>query len=385
MTGKVYNMAERMADSGAGHIEDSGFGPQVLVIADDLTGTLDSAVAFAGPGRRVCVARRVEAVPQALATGAAVIAVNTASREIPEAEALARLQGLFAMLDLGAVPLVFKKVDSRLKGHVAAESRAVAQAAGAARILALPAIPDMGRVQQGGQITGTGVDRPIDIADRFGGGARDGIEVPEAGSDAEIDACVAGAPGGTLWAGARGLAFALARARFGAAGQGAVPFLPAPAIFALGSRDPITVVQAEELADHAPRICAPDGLLQPGGAGAPLTLVQLTDGGAGRPAREAGADFAHGVAALVRESGTRFLLASGGETADAILDRLGIDVVDVMAELAPGLPVCSAPASWGSFLIATKSGGFGAPDLLCRLAGWVGQEESGAPAEPRKT
>jgi uncharacterized protein YgbK (DUF1537 family) len=92
----------------------------VLIIADDLTGALDSAVALTGAAHRCVVARRPSDVPAALAERPDVLSVSTASRE---GSATAARAAVMAAVDaVGVMPkLVFKKVDSRLKGHVAGE------------------------------------------------------------------------------------------------------------------------------------------------------------------------------------------------------------------------------------------------------------------------
>jgi len=59
---------------------------KTLIVADDLTGALDSAVTFAGMGLRCTVARRPADIPAAMATAPDVLSVSTASREgSPEA------------------------------------------------------------------------------------------------------------------------------------------------------------------------------------------------------------------------------------------------------------------------------------------------------------
>ncbi len=351
--------------------------PEILIIADDLTGALDSAVAFVRSGRRVHVARGVSYIAEALAAAPDVLAVSTASRECSEGEALERMAGVAAAIDPCAAPIVMKKVDSRLKGHVAAETRALACAARRDRIVALPAIPEMGRVQCAGMLTGEGIEHPVDISACFPHCA----EVPDITSDADLDAAVQGLAPDTLWAGARGLAFALARATFGP-GDAAAPALAAPAVFALGSRDPITLRQAEWLGrDHAV-YPAPNGAVEACALHNSVLAVQVTGGDSERPAAEVGAVFADGIARLAETVTPGAILASGGETADAILNRLGIGVLEVEAELAPGVPVCVAEAGWGKLRMATKSGGFGAPDLLIRIAGSV-DRESGARRKAR--
>ena len=338
--------------------------PDVLVIADDLTGALDSGVAFAGAGRRVSVARRVEDLPDVLAGAPDVAVVSTGTREADAATARARMAEVVAALDPASVRLVFKKVDSRLKGPVGAEVGVLAEAMPGRRPVAVPAIPSMVRVQAGGQLTGMGIETPIGIAARFDGP----VDVPDAQSDADLDRIVA-ARSGALWIGARGLAFALARALYGAAGGGRTPPPAHPFLLAVGSRDPITLAQVEHLSHRVPVHAAPDGRIRGVPPRAPILAVHLTHGGTGRAPMAAGSDFAEGIATIMRQHRPAALLASGGETANAILDRLGIGTLDLLSEIAPGLPVCEARAPWGILTVMTKSGGFGGPGLLAEIAG----------------
>src|SRR5262245_11514476 len=75
---------------------------RVLIIADDLTGALDSAVTMTGTGLRCVVARRPRDVAAALWREPDVLAVSTASREGGEAAARAAVA---AALDaVGRVP-----------------------------------------------------------------------------------------------------------------------------------------------------------------------------------------------------------------------------------------------------------------------------------------
>ena len=56
--------------------------PWLAIIADDLTGALDTAAPFAASPRGVAVASRPGALAAALAADADVVAVSTRSREI---------------------------------------------------------------------------------------------------------------------------------------------------------------------------------------------------------------------------------------------------------------------------------------------------------------
>ncbi len=338
--------------------------PRLLIIADDLTGALDAAAPFAAAGMVTRVARR----PQALAAldGAEVMALSTASRQGSVTAARASIEALAPWLMRIRPERVFKKVDSRLKGHVSAETAVLARLLGCNRVLACPAVPELGRVVRAGRVEGAGVDRPIDVAAAFSGAAAE-VDTPPAATAADLDAILDRAGPDQLLAGARGLSAALAR-RMGRGGAQPVPPPVGRLMMAIGSRDPVTLAQIEALTGAAVAT-APDGHLPTDVADrlrGPLVLLRLTGSG-DDPA--AGRRFATGTAALVDALAPKVLFACGGETADALLDALDIDSLTLGGEMAPGMP-------WGradgrDLAVITKSGGFGAADLLARLAAAV--------------
>src|SRR5690606_6291613 len=63
---------------------------RVAVIADDLTGALDTAAPFAACGASVAVATAPQHLPEVLRRGDEVVVVNTRSRHLPD-EAAARV------------------------------------------------------------------------------------------------------------------------------------------------------------------------------------------------------------------------------------------------------------------------------------------------------
>lgn len=135
---------------------------RLCIIADDLTGALDAAAPFAGRGLCVRVALDPGATAMVVAQNPDVMAVSTRSRDGDEDAARAAMAQVLAALPPG--PQLMKKVDSRLKGHVAAELAVLAPPA----MLVAPAIPDFGRITRDGQVRGFGVATPIDIRDRLG-------------------------------------------------------------------------------------------------------------------------------------------------------------------------------------------------------------------------
>jgi uncharacterized protein YgbK (DUF1537 family) len=351
---------------------------RVLIVADDLTGALDSAVTLTAAGLRTVVARRPADVSEAMRRRPDVLAVSTASRE---GSAEAARDAVAAVADaIGTMPeLVFKKVDSRLKGHVAAESAVLAARSGRTRALVAPAIPAQGRIVAGGLLTGMGVAAPIDVAAAVAGSGL-GLAVPDAGDDADLDAALARAMEGApvLLVGAAGLAAAVGRRIAPGAGRRPAPALGAPILLAIGSHDPITLAQVGRIAGRADVAfgLAPDGACPPAAAGARAQVVRLVPAeGLPFDARRAGERFAEGIAQLVSAGRFRTLLACGGETADAILGALGTGVFDIEGEVLPGVPVSAMMLDGRRIQLVTKSGGFGGVDALASLVEAAGSLE----------
>jgi 3-dehydrotetronate 4-kinase len=71
------------------------------------------------------------------------------------------------------------------------------------------------------------------------------------------------------------------------------------------------------------------------------------------------------IAGGLIEAGVRRLIVAGGETAGAVVGRLGIPAFQVGPELAPGVPVLRS-LGYGKLelLMALKSGNFGASDFF---------------------
>lgn len=337
--------------------------PHLALIADDLSGALDSAAPFAGAGK-VVVASHPSALEAALGERPDIVAVSTRSREVSPEEALARVRAVLRQMP--AETRLFKKIDSRLKGNIVAELTAFE----GAPLLVAPAIPEFGRVVVDGCLTGFGVAHPIGVASVLGDHAAR-AHIPDVQSAEDMQAAVAALAVGEVPVGARGLAQALRAAMPGV--TPGITSLPGPICFAVGSSDPITLAQIAALRRHhatvqvieAPSGAVPEGIKPD----APVTLVQVVPG-AKATRDEVARRFAKGVARTVADRGT--LLVSGGATAEAVLDALGIEVLTIEGEVLPGLPCCRV----GNRCIISKSGGFGAEDALLRLLHMTRLQES---------
>lgn len=326
------------------------------IIADDLTGALDAAAPFAMRGISTAVALNIDALPQAIATGARIVGVSTDSREISPKEANAAVGAALAALPVGTP--IFKKVDSRLKGNVAAELDAIPHR----QSLVVPAIPAFGRWMKSGAIGGFGVTEPIIVSDRLGRHAVSAI-IPDVAEQSDIERALQNTF--DLPIGARGLAEAMA-ASMAPEGIGAEITLPqGPVYCVIGSTDPITVAQLDRLRAAGPDIryiAAPNGHGTPSAPNSKLTIIQATPGTSPADGKTVAAALGRTLATLSPPAGA-LLILSGGATAQVILEQLGITVLELLGEALPGLPIARA----GGLTVITKSGGFGDPDTLSSL------------------
>ncbi|SOC07701.1 Uncharacterized protein YgbK [Rhodobacter sp. JA431] len=338
---------------------------KAVVIADDLTGALDSSVAFAERGFRTICALSLSHFAQALERDVDVVALSTGSRELPPQRAAARLAKVADLLN--AHPLAkdavrLKKIDSRLKGHVALESLALRR--GDEPIVLCPAIPVLGRIVCDGVLQGAGVATPLAVRDCAGLPHAVVLEAPTQDS---LEHALADHQGPALYVGAAGLATALARRLAPSPGPAPSIPLPRPALYAIGSRDPVTLAQIADFAE----IAAPNGELA---AALPETpsqdpeVIRIVPGPTTISGTQAKATFAQTIAARISATHPATLLACGGETGGAILGLLGCGLVEVLGEALPGLPVSRALDGPEGLVLVTKSGGFGTPDTLSRLA-----------------
>lgn len=339
---------------------------KLAIIADDLTGALDTSTPFVAAGLRVAVAIGLDGIAAALASGADIVAINTASRALPQADATARTIAAATALRDANPPILFKKIDSRLKGHPGAQAHAVADASARSALIVAPAIPDQQRPTLNGCVTGRGVDAPIPIAPLFAHPSRP-VTVIDAQSQADLDRLVATQDWSTTLAvGARGLGIAFAN-RLGHPTI-AAPFQPdAKTLFALGSRDPITAAQIARLAQAGiPVRDAPAGLVSLDGT--PLPLVVRCSGPLTDAPEIVAERFAAGLLTLVTTEQPATIVTGGGDTVLALLQALGITMIEPQGEAAPGLPWFWITAPDRRRLrCVVKSGGFGDTEVLASL------------------
>ena len=123
---------------------------KLLVIADDLTGANEVAVQFAKKGIATLVVLDWQQDWKVYSNEFQVVAVNTDSRHVSAKEAQLRMKTVLDFANSWQIPYCYKKIDSTLRGNVAAELDILRTRLGAGKIMLVPANPSMGRtVEQG--------------------------------------------------------------------------------------------------------------------------------------------------------------------------------------------------------------------------------------------
>ncbi|MEQ2442522.1 four-carbon acid sugar kinase family protein [Pseudoflavonifractor sp. CLA-AP-H29] len=116
-----------------------------LIVADDFTGANDTGVQLKRRGVPTSVVFSSDFIAS---EGSFVL--DTESRALGPEEAAAAVRAGLKGVDLTSFGRVMKKVDSTLRGSVAAEIKAVDQLYGSELVVFAPALPDLGRTTVGG-------------------------------------------------------------------------------------------------------------------------------------------------------------------------------------------------------------------------------------------
>ena len=401
--------------------------PDMVIIADDLSGAADCGIACASAGHETIVVLGER--PDEPACGVLAIDADTRGRSRAEAAAeTARLTRLHAPPGRR----LFRKLDSTLRGHVAAELAAllaVRRESGPAVILLAPAFPATGRTTRDGiqRLDGLPLqDTTIWQRERMPGtsslpemlahadlrtvvlglesirspGLQGTIEAMSASADvlicdAETDddlfhlASAAAALGPSLvWAGAAGLAAGCARllprTRTARSSISSVGFeaVRGPVLFVVGSLSAVSARQVAALSAHpgiellvvSPAVLR-DGCASPAWRQTEDALDRAL--GLGDVvmclANEQDADpreglvLCHALARLAAPHAARIgaLVSAGGETARAVLLALGATGLRLLGEIEAGVPLAVTEGN-RSIPVVTKAGAFGRDDTFLR-------------------
>lgn len=398
-----------------------------LILADDLTGAADCAIAF---GRR----GQAAAVTWGDVSGASdhqlpVLAYDAASRGMTAADAASRHAESLTHLGAPGCTL-FKKIDSTLRGQPAAETRAALDylkaTIGAGFGVFAPAFPATGRTTVDGRILVKGApleDAEVwqrdhtypnaDLADVLATAGIRGEKVSLATirggdlksvfaklaaegdvvacCDAETDddlhriaAASLHASPATFFIGSAGLAHALASLDAGTATAPLrIPASEKGTLIVVGSVAGASRVAARKLQDtgtvkHFP--VTPEMLLDastPARATLAADVAKHLASGAdalveimmeGELNMALGPKLADGLAATLESVAPHMgaFAATGGETAAALLSRFGVNGIRLADEIEPGVSLGQTLGAF-SVPIATKAGAFGDEMSLIRI------------------
>ncbi len=388
----------------------------VAIIADDLTGATDSAALFAQKGFSTSISLTRTANYQA-----DVVSISTDSRDIPVETAIDRVRTATASigrLETGKPVLIYKKLDSALRGHLRAELLATMVEAGIDRAVVAPALPSEERTTRNGRqyihgvpleessfgnlgissdivATLRGCDErfPVTLVSRgdlraMGPAAfeRPGIFVADARTDDDLDLIAKHArrTAVPLLAGSAGLARAIVRtANWRPAVQ--LPSQPrftrGPILVIAGTMHGSTARQIDFAAAHGVSVIRPaqSAISEPDGSIAEFAneVAVALEAGQDVIATTSGLEqstlgpfaVADRMSQLVEVNAIRDLVGgvmlTGGDVAAAVCARLGATAIGLRGEVLPAIP-------WGflvdgrapGLLLVTKAGSFGTPRTI---------------------
>jgi 4-hydroxythreonine-4-phosphate dehydrogenase len=152
-------------------------------------------------------------------------------------------------------------------------------------------------------------------------------------------------------------------------------------VFAVGSRAVQSAEQIESLMQEpgTAMLRAPNGRLSGDEIPAAQNLVlKATTGNAGEEgdASQVAADMAKLAIDAVRRTHAQALVATGGDTAVAVLMASGNPALQVLGDLMPGIPYARIRADGAPLWLVTKAGGFGGRDTFRQIARRLRSESS---------
>ncbi|MCR4657449.1 MAG: four-carbon acid sugar kinase family protein [Lachnospiraceae bacterium] len=119
---------------------------KLLIVADDLTGGLDSGVQLAKQGISVCVDPDACVRETLTEVNAQVLVAVCETRHLTPDDAYKAVYRAVSLGKQAGIEYVYKKTDSALRGNIGAELGAALDAGGAATLAFLPAYPAMNRL-----------------------------------------------------------------------------------------------------------------------------------------------------------------------------------------------------------------------------------------------
>ena len=354
-------------------------------LADDLSGALDAGAAFFRTGRRVRTVLDGE-LPDAW-TGE-VVALTTETRNVSANVAGKKVREVLERARARGARLLFKKIDSTMRGPVAAELGALLAAMPDVRVLFSPANPAAGRTVRDGVLYVRGVPvnetefgrdpvwpvRASGLKESLGEAMGERVTIADAETQEDLERAVARMrEKGEAWVavGSGALAVAVAGKRIRREEAKALP--AGPGLVVCGSGHPLNRIQAERLRSER-GVSVQEVRLHGGGVAPPGELgaggVLMVEAARGESAAALRAIVGAAKEAIDR-GGVRKIFVTGGETAFALGRELGVRELELWEEIETGVCGCEAERRGEKMWIAVKPGGFGNEETWVKVWDWL--------------
>lgn len=397
-----------------------------IILADDLSGAMEVAAVFHRHRwrPRIPFATAIESN----AAPGAINVISTETRNERPAAARQTLAALLATFPSANAGLLFKKIDSTMRGPVGAELAALRDAHPGRPVFITPANPVAGRVVRNGilYLDGAPITRspfrndpvcPVchdDIATlilanggetlapalaalplvtlredttgcaafiRENTNAGRTLFACDAETAADLDALVQAAHLAheqPILVGSGALAASLAATMPGTASDPGIPRIPhSPVLFACGSMHPLSRRQMQQLnlplhtlhfdcnAAHSVVQNITNELARIGSAAFVLEPDQPVTAAHWLEVTT------RTVAAIHSRQRIGALFVTGGETARSVCQRLGGSALELLGEIEQGVAAARLDTATGPILVITKPGGFGDDRTLVRVQQWL--------------
>ncbi|MDD3253980.1 MAG: four-carbon acid sugar kinase family protein [Lachnospiraceae bacterium] len=122
---------------------------ELLIIADDFTGALDTGVQFTKRGAKTCVVTDPDIDYTKLDADVKVLSLDAETRHLDAGQAYEVVARVVRAARRANVPYIYKKTDSALRGNIGAELAALCEEAGET-VHFVPAFPQCGRTTKNG-------------------------------------------------------------------------------------------------------------------------------------------------------------------------------------------------------------------------------------------
>ena len=393
----------------------SDMNDKLLILADDLTGSLDTGVQLSKKGYEVTVLAANTGIPADFK--ADVLVINTDTRHMKSTDAYRIISDLVKDAMSAGFRRFYKKTDSGLRGNVGAELSALLKESGQKTLSFVPAWPKMGRITKNGihyvngrplsesifakdvrnPVKESRIDRlihlhadvPVSLNKET-----EGIAVYDCTSDEEMETLAAkifaDPQSPLIAAGCAGLLEKYPPCPGIADSTIQCEGLSEELIVLSGSMNEVTLKQLQYAEDHnACRVHLPVHKILRGEwnqtdteqfvssflheTKIPLAVIDTldetvtADDKADNAAQMIARHMGMTAACLIRQKPHSTLMIIGGDTLLGCVKALGIETLTPLKEMAPGTVLAQYTNTEGKGYLITKSGGFGDEQLLVRL------------------